>query len=348
MTKNKQITRIENNVLVNGYPVYQALREIKNIFITQDINFTYASAKEFKTLQSLNQEWISANKPCPVRTSIYVCGRDFDFRDPLAGAFAWIFASRFSCKNDGVFIAEPGGGFKDYAGQPCVWFPEMTGKDILRLLGGRGGFTQAFEPYPIQPCAVSVHRSYRLLNNELNIISTTHDFQTFAETVNADGEKTLSEWERAAIKQITRRLPIVVNVLDDRGSCEILVHDELLEDVTQEKISDPAQIPSKFDHYGEENPLPDDIESRTFSLSDDGSIASGTAAHGCHPDIRVADEYTKMFSVVVDESYNIHVYDEQHQALASIPYLGGDTYVRYADAMCGIAAMLYPLLRRTR
>lgn len=77
---------------------------------------------------------------------------------------------------------------------------------------------------------------------------------------------------------------------------EVVTVYEQLKQKDQTKISDPAQIPSKFDHYGEKNPLPDDIEARTISLSDDGGVMPTnrlsldvSAIYYRHPEIWVED-----------------------------------------------------------
>lgn len=229
MTKNAEIIAIENKVLSGGYPVYQALGEIAIRSIVPGMDIVSASEREFRKLQDLNREWISTDRPCPARTSVLVCGGNYDFRHAIGEAFVLAGSTNVNSSfiDDYWFAAKPDGGFADYAGQPCVWFPEMTVKDLLRFCG-RTQFLYVFEPYPSQPASVNVPRSHRLLHNKMNVVTTSQDFQTFVEGVNADGKKDLCDWERKAVGQITRRLPIVVNVLDDKGSCEILVHDELI------------------------------------------------------------------------------------------------------------------------
>lgn len=352
MTKNEQITQIENEVLTSGYPVYQAWNDVMSLSITQGVDFASAAAAEFKKLQNLNREWISNDRTCPVRTSIYIRSRNYDFRRAIAEGFAFAGSShvRSSSFDDYMFVANPGSDFAGYSGQPCIWFSEMKGKDLLHFCD-RMKFLSVFEPYPDQPVTVSVPHSYRLLHNGINVISTNQDFQCFVETINADGKKTPYQWERDAIGQITRRLPIVVNVLDDNdynGSCEILVHKELLENMNLKKITDPAQIPSEVEHYGEIVPRPIGEEPRTIPMSNRGNVMSGRADSECYLNVWVDDEYTKMFSVVVDQEGDLHVYNEREprQEIMHASCSDDDWYTMYSYAMRGIAMRVYRALRR--
>ena len=217
----RDLKKVETLVAVRGTPVNEAMQRVSAITGWSKNDRKYTA--EYNNLLECMQDYIKA-VPAPAKNTVLIAGGTPGQRSRIAGMFVNLFAPDWVVPNDRVFTVDGSSNYAGYAGQPCIWYKEVTAADLLKIVNGRNGFLKRFEPWPHRSVNAGSKRHPVFVNNALNIVTTADDPHEFVGSINIDGIKG-DEINNAG--QVFRCLPIWFVIADD-GSARICVNDQII------------------------------------------------------------------------------------------------------------------------